>query len=48
MTGSNKGHNTQKGDYHEVFEMACDNDQTCRKWMILIKWLIRKHLIALS
>eukprot|EP00347_Sterkiella_histriomuscorum_P005515 403356324 len=44
----NKGHNSQKTDYYEVFEIGCDSEAMCRKWVLVIKWLIKKHLMSIK
>ena len=43
-----KGFNSQRADYNEVFEIGCDDVQTCKKWVVLIKWVIKKHLLAIN
>lgn len=43
-----KGHNSKKTDYYEVFDIGCDDEVTCKKWVLLIKWLLKKHLLAIN
>ncbi|CDW81832.1 UNKNOWN [Stylonychia lemnae] len=43
-----KGFNSQKTDYYEVFEIGCSDEVTCKKWVLTIKWLIKRHLNSIN
>ena len=36
VTQKVKGHNSQRNDYYEIFELACDDLETCKKWVTIV------------